>query len=260
MKKVLNYITELALDAGKIIRHAYNKTKTDIQYKGKIDLVTNTDLECEKLLISKIKEDFPHDAILTEESKIVNKGAERKWIIDPLDGTTNFSHRFPFCAVSIGFEENGIMKYGVVYAPILNELFSAELKNGAYLNNKQIQISETRSIANALVATGFPYDRWENGEFYIKEFLAFTKRCQGVRRAGAAAIDLCYVAAGRLDGFFERKLKPWDMAAGSLIITEAGGKISTFQGSNWNYSDETILASNNKIHQKMIDILKTAHE
>lgn len=257
---MLDIIIKIILDTGEIIRKAYKNTNTNIHYKGEIDLVTETDLQCEQYIISQINKYFPQDAILSEERDIINEGAKRKWIIDPLDGTTNFSHRFPFCAVSIGFEENSMMKYGVVYNPILKELFYAEQGKGAFLNHEKISVSDTNKISNSLIGTGFPYDRWEKADYYIREYLAFTKRCQGVRRAGAAAIDLCYVASGRLDGFFERKLKPWDMAAGSLIVAEAGGEISQFNSSKWHYSDETIVASNSIIHNEIVKILSISHQ
>lgn len=256
---MLEFIKEIAREAGDIIYKAFYKPETNIIHKGDIDLVTEIDLKCEYFLIGKIREHFPDDCIITEEQETINPESNRKWIIDPLDGTTNFSHRFPFCAVSIGLEIDGEIRYGVVNAPILKELFWAEKGKGAFLNFKQIHVSKTDKISNCLVATGFPYDRWKHADFYIKEFLAFTKRTQGVRRAGATAIDLCYVACGKLDGFFERKLKPWDMAAGSLIIKEAGGKITQFNGSNWNYSDQTILASNGIIHDEMKEILQHSH-
>ncbi len=257
---MLEFMKQLALDAGEIIRQDYYKTETKLEYKGDIDIVTDTDLKCEELLVNSIRKRYPYDCIISEEQNIINPESKRKWIIDPWDGTTNFSHQFPFCAVSIGLEIDGIIKYGVVYAPIMNELFTAEKGKCAFLNDEKISVSKTDKISNCLVATGFPYDRWQQADFYIREYLAFTKRCQGVRRAGAAAIDLCYVACGRLDGFFERKLKPWDMAAGSLIINEADGKITQFDGSNWHYSDQTILTSNGLIHDEMVEILGKAHE
>jgi len=257
---MLNEIIEIAKKAGEIIKKAYHQKTTNIKYKGDVDLVTETDLMSEKLIIEHVRRYFPEDAIISEERDIINADAKRKWIIDPLDGTTNFSHRYPFCAVSIGVEENNLMKYGVVYNPILNELFFAELGKGAFLNYENIFVSKTDKMSNAIIGTGFPYDRWEKGEFYIQEYLAFTKKCQGVRRAGAAAIDLCYVATGRLDGFFERKLKPWDMAAGSLIVKESGGNISQFNGKNWHFSNDTIIASNSIIHTNMIKILSRAHK
>ncbi|MCF7858910.1 MAG: inositol monophosphatase [Candidatus Cloacimonetes bacterium] len=257
---MIKFITELAVDTGKIIRDAYNKAETDIKYKGEIDIVTKTDILCEEHIIIAIRKQFPDDEILSEEREPVNEGARRKWIIDPLDGTTNFSHRYPFCAISIGLEIDGQLCFGVVYNPILNELFHAEKGKGAYLNNKKITVSNTKLISNSLIETGFPYDRWEKGKFYMKEYLAFTMRCQGVGRAGAAAVDLCYVACGRLDGFFERKLKPWDMAAGSLVVAEARGQLTQFNSKPWHYSSNTIVASNQNIHDKMILILETAHQ
>lgn len=257
---MIDFVKQIALAAGDIIADAFFKPDSKINHKGVIDIVTETDINCEELIVDRILEAFPNDCIVTEERNVINPNANRKWIIDPLDGTTNFSHRFPFCAVSIGLEIDGEIRYGVVNAPILKEVFWAEKRKGAFLNGKQIHVSQTDEISNCLVATGFPYDRWQFADFYIREYLVFMKRCQGVRRAGAAAIDLCYVACGRLDGFFERKLKPWDMAAGSLIINEAGGKITQFDGSDWQYSDQTILASNCLIHDEMVEILKTAHK
>jgi myo-inositol-1(or 4)-monophosphatase len=252
---MINFIKQIAREAGKIIREDYDKIETNIKHKGNIDLVTETDLKCDKLLRERIQSKFPEDCIIIEESEIINQTSKRRWIIDPLDGTTNFSHRFPFCAVSIGLEIKGEIHYAVVYNPVLNELFEAEKGKGAFLNGNKISVSKTDKMSNALVATGFPYDRWEKADEYIKDYLVFMKRTQGVRRVGAAAIDLCYVACGRLDGFFERKLKPWDTAAGSLIVTEAGGTVSQFSGASYSCFDETVLASNSILHKSMIEII-----
>jgi len=255
---MIEFIKKIALEAGEIIKKGYYSELTNIEHKGQVDLVTETDLKSEELLKKRIKEKFPNDNIVSEETSSGYNFGKRNWIIDPLDGTTNFSHKFPVFAVSIGLEIAGIISFGVVYNPILNEMFFAEKGKGAFYNDELIQVSEKDKISNSLIATGFAYDRWEKGDFYIKEYLAFMKRCQGVRRVGAAAVDLCYVAMGRLDGFFERKLKPWDMAAGSLIVTEAGGNISQFNGEKWHYLDDTIIASNGKIHEEMIEILNVA--
>ena len=252
---MIEFIKQIAREAGKIIKTDYDKAETDIIHKGNIDLVTQTDLQCDKLLRERISEKFPDDCIIIEESEIINQSSTRRWIIDPLDGTTNFAHRFPFCAVSIGLEVNEEIIYAVVFNPILDELFEAEKGKGAFLNGKKINVSKTNKISNALVATGFPYDRWEKADEYIKDYLAFMKRSQGVRRVGAAAIDLCYVACGRLDGFFERKLKPWDTAAGSLIVIEAGGTISQYSGEKYSCFDNTVLATNSLLHDRMINIL-----
>lgn len=257
---MLEFIKAIAKEAGEQIRSAYYKTNLNIEHKGEIDLVTEVDIACEKIILDAIKEKFSTDSILAEESAEKSGSSARRWIIDPVDGTTNLAHRFPFVAVSIGVEENDELTYGVVYNPIMNELFEAQLGKGAYLNGAPIRVSSTDKIKNSLIATGFPYDRWQKGDYYIKEYLAFMQRCQAVRRCGSAAIDLCYCACGRVDGFFERKLHPWDMAAGSLILKEAGGKVNRFDGSNWHYRDDTILASNSKIHHEMQTILAQAHE
>ncbi|MBC8384403.1 MAG: inositol monophosphatase [Candidatus Cloacimonetes bacterium] len=253
---MIRFIQEIAREAGAIIRDGYHSELTNIEHKGQIDIVTEIDLQSEIHLKKRISQKFPDDNIISEETSSGYDFGQRNWIIDPLDGTTNFSHKFPVCAVSIGLEIDGIISSGVVYNPILDEMFSAERGKGAFYNDESIRVSETGEISNSLIATGFPYDRWQNGDHYIREYLAFMKRCQGVRRVGAAAVDLCYVAMGRLDGFFERKLKPWDMAAGSLIVAEAGGNISRFNGNKWHYLDDTIIASNGIIHNRMIDILK----
>ncbi len=248
-------LKNMALQAGKIISAGYNSRLSRVEHKGDINLVTETDYQSEKLLVDMITRDFPEDGILTEENSIEFRESRNIWIIDPLDGTTNFTHRFPFVAVSIGFERSGEMILAVVYNPILKELFFAEKGKGAYLNDTEISTSDTASLDRSLIATGFPYDRWQRGDFYIREYLAFMKKCQGVRRVGAAAVDLCYLACGRFDGFFERKLKPWDTAAGSLILSEAGGTITDFNKQTWNCRKSTILASNGLIHDKMFNIL-----
>jgi myo-inositol-1(or 4)-monophosphatase len=250
-----SFICSLARDAGSIILDAYRTAASTVHHKGAIDLVTETDLASEKLIISRITAAFPRDAILSEEQETINPSAPVRWIIDPLDGTTNFAHRFPFCAVSIAREEQGVITHGVVFAPVLDELFYAAGGAGATRNNKPIHVSSRSDLAECLVATGFPYDRWQLGDEYIKDYLSFMKCTQGVRRAGAAAIDLCYLACGRFDGFFERKLKPWDTAAGSLIITESGGRISDYHGLGWSPFSPTICASNGLIHDEMVERL-----
>ena len=257
MKK---FLINLINEAGNILREAFYTKNSLVNHKGNIDLVTDTDLKLENFITSQIKKRYPDDLIIAEEKYSLIKNAKRIWIIDPLDGTTNFVHRFPFVNISIALEIDNEIRFGAVYNPIFNELFFAEKHHGAFLNGSKITVSNNNEISNCIVATGFPYDRWEKGDYYIKEFLAFTKTTQGVRRTGSAAIDLCYVAAGRFDGFFERKLKPWDMAAGSLIVSEAGGKITKFNGNSWHYTNDTIIASNGRIHNKMVNILANAHK
>ena len=255
----LDYLIGLAKEAGYIIRDGYNSPISEVRNKGDIDLVTETDIRSEKYITEKIRKDFPLDNIMTEEEDFGSMLSNRTWIIDPLDGTTNFTHRFPFVAVSIGLEIDKEIRFAVVFNPLIDELFYAEKGKGAFLYGKAVFTSTVDSLANSLIATGFPYDRWQKGDFYIKEYLAFMKRCQGVRRAGAAALDLCYCACGRLDGFFERKLQPWDTAAGSLILLEAGGMLTDFENKPWNCREKTILASNGIIHDQMYDVLKQAH-
>ncbi|MBN2461757.1 MAG: inositol monophosphatase [Candidatus Cloacimonetes bacterium] len=256
---MLEYIKDLAQNAGSIIREGYLAKTGRITHKGVIDLLTDTDLASEEYLTGNIKGKFPDDMILAEEQNSQFISGERIWIIDPLDGTTNFVHRFPFCAVSIALEINNVTSFAVVYNPVFDEMFWASRGKGSYLNGKRISVSATDCLNNALVATGFPYDRWQHADYYLQEYLAFMKNTQGVRRTGAAALDLCYVACGRLDGFFEHKLKPWDTAAGSLIVQEAGGFISDYDNGNWYWTADTIVASNNRIHAAMIKILASCH-
>ncbi|PID28574.1 MAG: inositol monophosphatase [Candidatus Cloacimonadota bacterium] len=254
---MLNRIINLSKEAGKILSEGYNKQDCLISYKGKVDLVTETDLKCEKFIADYIKRNFPEDTVLAEENNSITGTNNRVWIIDPLDGTTNFSHKYPFFAVSIALQIDGEIRFGAVFNPVLNELFYAEKGKGAFLNDKKISVSSTKDISKSLIATGFPYDRWENGDLYLEEMKKFVKQCLGVRREGSAAIDLCYVACGRLDGYFERKLKPWDMAAGQLIVLEAGGKISTYENDTWNINSHSIIADNQKIHKIIIDLLSS---
>lgn len=253
LKKIIQQAGQMALDD-------YLKAESVIQHKAEIDLVTETDLMLEKFLQKEILKLYPEHHFLIEESDDQLKSVDHLWIIDPLDGTTNFAHRFPFFAISIAYERSGEIILGLVYVPKMQELFWAEKGKGAFLNGEKIKCSSTTQISNALIATGFPYDRWHKGDFYLQEFAAFMKRTQGVRRAGAAAVDLCYTACGRLDGFFEHKLKPWDTAAGCLIVSEAGGRISDYQGNDRHYTADTIIASNGSIHAKMIEILAQAHQ
>jgi len=257
---MLEIIKRIIKQAGKIALAGYNNSDKIIQHKGTIDIVTETDLKIEDFIRSEILKYYPEHDLLMEETDNQLKKSNHLWIIDPLDGTTNFAHRFPFFAISIAYEEKQILKLAAVYIPFLQELFWAEKDKGAYLNDRKIKVSETVEISQSLIATGFPYDRWQKGDCYLREFAAFMKRSQGVRRAGAAAIDLCYTACGRLDGFFERKLKPWDTAAGSLIIREAGGKVTNYSGNLQHYTDDTIIASNGIIHHNMLNILSRVNQ
>jgi len=237
-----------------IFINGYHQDK-QIAYKGAVDLVTTIDKSVEEKVIDIIHDKYPDHDILAEESDEVKRASAYRWIIDPLDGTTNFAHSHPHFALSIALEKNDSLILGIVYNPISEELFYAEKGKGAYLNNKKISVSAISSLSQALLATGFPYDRHTNADLYVSELKKMMVVSQGIRRAGVASLDLCYLACGRFDGFWERKLKPWDVAASILIIEEAGGKITTFSGNQFSFSEKTILGSNQLIHQKMVSTL-----
>jgi myo-inositol-1(or 4)-monophosphatase len=247
---------EAANGAGEIIRANWQQPKT-IGYKGAIDLVTSVDRECEQTIVGVIRRKFPSHSILAEEETRLEVAESRfRWIIDPLDGTTNFAHGYPQFCVSIALEENAQVVLGLVYDPLRVERFSAVRAEGATLNGKPIRCSAVNQLDKALLATGFPYDRRDHADFYLSYFKAFMTRCQGIRRNGSAALDLCYVACGRLDGFWELKLKPWDTAAAALIVSEAGGKLSDFSGRPFSIWGNETVASNGSIHNEMIGVMK----
>ncbi len=225
----LNDIESLARSAGAILGGSYSK-EHDIQYKGVIDLVTEADHASEAYLLDEINKRFPGGHILAEESGEI-KGADNGiWYIDPLDGTVNFAHHVPMFAVSIAYALGGSLKLGAVYDPLRDELFSAERGVGAYLNGMRIQASKTTELQRSLLVTGFPYDTWNTKQDNFKNFEKLAKMTQGVRRLGSAALDGCYVAAGRFDGFWELSLKPWDVAAAGLIAQEAGARVTSIEG------------------------------
>ena len=250
-----------------------------ITMKGAIDPVTETDFQCQEIIIGMIRQAFPDHGFLAEE-----RGGEGvveppppaapetghpglaweadplrptcRWIIDPLDGTVNFAHGFPMFCVSIALEADGVLEYGVIYDPLRDELFEARRGGGASLNGTPIRVSRTAQMNRALIATGFPYDIRERVPETLARLGRMLGSTQGVRRAGSAALDLCYVACGRFDGFYEENLKPWDTAAGLLMVTEAGGKITTFDGGDYNLYSPNILASNGVLHQEMSVLIK----
>lgn len=226
-----------------------------IEYKGAVDIVTEMDKGAEALIISEIKSAFPSHGILTEESVEIRSATPYRWIIDPLDGTTNYAHGFPVFCVSVAIEVSGAVLYGCVYNPMLDEVFTAEKGCGAYRNNARISVSTTSSLDSSLLATGFPYDIRTSKATNLDNFAAFAMRAQAIRRAGSAALDLSYVACGRFDGFWEMKLKPWDVAAAGLIVTEAGGLITDFTGAPFSIHGNACLASNGLIHAPMLEVL-----
>jgi myo-inositol-1(or 4)-monophosphatase len=223
-----------------------------------LDLVTEADREAEAEVIKIIRRAFPDHAILAEESGVGGAVSEHRWIIDPLDGTTNFAHGYPQFCVSIAYERRGRIELGVVYDALKRECFTARRGNGARLNGKPIHVSRPRRLADTILATGFPYDRRERRRFYLAFWEAFMMRTQAIRRAGAAALDMTYVACGRTDGFWEFGLKAWDVAAGALIVREAGGRVSNMDGSALDLDAGQVLASNGRVHREMLAVIAKA--
>ena len=257
MNKFKECAIEIAREAGIFLKDKLHSVHT-INYKGDINLVTEVDKISEEMITSKIKTLFPDHDILAEEFTDINSGSDFRWIIDPLDGTTNYTHGFPFFCVSLGLERLNTMIVGIVYDPILDEMFVAEKGKGAFLNEREIHVSNTHSIIKSLLATGFPYDIQKDNDNNLNYFNKMILKAQAIRRAGSASLDLAYVAAGRFDGFWELKLNPWDIAAGWLLVEEAGGLVTDIGGRDYYLESSSILASNGRIHKEMIDVLKRA--
>jgi len=249
---VLTIAGQAALAGGTIIKKLYGKPHT-IRHKGAIDLVTEADVASETAILAKITKNFPGHAVLAEESRAVYNGPAKgpTWIIDPLDGTTNFAHSFPFFGVSIGYVVDGEPQAGVVFCPLQDELFCTIKGKGAWLNGQQVHVTIEDDLQKSLVGTGFPYDVGSTLEQVARTMRNVLPRVQDVRRAGAAALDLAFVACGRLDGFWEMNLKPWDTAAGVLLVLEAGGRLSNFSGQPFNLFFPEIIASNGRIHGQL---------
>lgn len=255
MKSYRLVAIQAARKAGLILKSRLGK-KRKIGFKGEVNLVTEMDILAEKIIIAEIQKHFPEHDILAEEEAAREKDSAFRWIIDPLDGTTNYAHGFPVFCVSIALTKNGEAILGVVFDPTRDELFLAEKGKGAHLNGRKIRVSSQADLSRSLLATGFPYDLRKSPINNFDHFQNFALRAQAVRRAGSAALDLCYVAAGRFDGFWEMKLAPWDMAAGSLIVSEAGGTVSNFLGKPLALTGSHVLATNGKIHRAMLRIVK----
>ena len=258
---MLNFAIQTARDAGSILADRLGRALL-ISNKGDIDLVTEADLASEKLIIERIRSHYPRHAILAEESGASGgsetaQGNDWKWIVDPLDGTTNYAHGYPCFCVSIALERAGSIEIGVVYDPTRDELFAAERGQGATLNDRTMRVSSVDDLNNSMLCTGFPYNVRERPNF-ASDFAKFTMEAQAVRRDGSAALDLAYIACGRFDGFWEDGLKPWDTAAGVLLIEEAGGRVSDFTGGPLDIYTPKVLASNDLIHEHMMRVLGTA--
>lgn len=247
-------IQAVAREAGALLRERLHDRHI-VQYKGEINLVTEADRLSESLIVERIRREFPGHDILTEESPETANGSRFRWIIDPLDGTTNYAHGYPVFCVSIALEVKGVIMLGAVYNPMLDELFTAEKGAGAFLNGRRLTVSRTETLSRGLLATGFPYDIREDRNNNINYFKVMALSAQAVRRAGSAALDLAYIAAGRFDGFWELKLMPWDTAAGWLLVEEAGGGVTDLRGDPYHLHSRNILASNGLIHAEMARIL-----
>lgn len=254
----LNRAQEIARQAGESLREAYYQPR-HISYKGSIDLVTQADEEAERLIVTALRESFPEHAILAEEGGETGDGdgSGHIWVVDPLDGTTNFAHGFPVFAVSMALRgPDGQPLLGVVVDPLSGECFAASRGGGATLNGAPIHVTGEQELNRALLATGFPYDRHTAPDNNTAAFARFIRRAQGVRRAGAAALDLAYVACGRLDAFWEQSLHPWDVAAGILLVREAGGVVTNYVGGEEGLSEGTnVVASNGHLHEAMMAVL-----
>lgn len=257
----LRQLTEVAVlaarQAGRILLDFSQHTFEIHQKTQSINLVTEADLRSEEAIIGSIRKAFPDHQILSEEQGMQDIPANPiKWIIDPLDGTTNFAHGFPLYNVSIGVEYQGTCVIGIVYDPTRDELFVGQQGLGTTLNGHPIHVSATTKLSEALLVTGFAYDVQTAQDNNLKEFGAFTLRARGIRRTGTAAIDLCYIACGRFDGFWELHLNPWDTAAGKVIVEEAGGTLTNYHNEPYSIYGQTLIATNSLIHQEMVEVLK----
>jgi myo-inositol-1(or 4)-monophosphatase len=246
---------EAAVAAGRLLMKRF-RTDFAVSHKGDTNLVTEVDVAAEELIVSRVLKAFPDHAILAEEKHSEARDASHRWIIDPLDGTTNYAHGYPAFAVSIGLQLGQTLEWGTVYNPNLDELFVARRGCGARLNGKPIGVSKTADLGASLLATGFPYDIRTSRENNLDYFAEFSLKARAVRRAGSAALDLAYVAAGRFEGFWELKLSPWDCAAGYLMVREAGGVVTNLRGEPGSIYERESLASNGYIHDQMLAVFR----
>jgi myo-inositol-1(or 4)-monophosphatase len=253
-KLILVLIQKLIIQVGDYLYTSLGKKKM-IAYKGEVDLVTQYDKESQDRIVSALSKKFPDFGILSEENVAKETGSSAKWIIDPLDGTTNFAHGLSIWAISIALEIDGVVVLGAVYDPNRREFFSAIKGQGSFLNDKRLKVSKVRELSRSLLVTGFPYDIRRSKDNNLRHFADFALRSQAVRRLGSAALDLCYTAGGRFDGYWEMKLSPWDQAAGSLILQEAGGRITDFGGADFDIYGDEVLATNGLIHDQMMKVL-----
>ena len=254
MKEFLETAIAAACAAGGLQKERYGGV-LDIRYKGETDLVTEVDQACEALIVGMIRKRYPGHDILAEENEYAPLRSGYTWVIDPLDGTTNYAHGIPWFCVSIALEIEGTIQVGVISHPMMDQLFTGVKGEGAWLNGERLSVSQRTPLRKSLLATGFPYDRFAGSDNNFSNFCKFQVAARAVRRFGAAALDLAYVATGRLDGFWEAKLKPWDVAAGALLVEEAGGAVTGYGGEPYDIRNHRIVASNALIHHEMLEIL-----
>lgn len=255
--EICSFATEICREAGLLLLSGFRSRTTEISYKSRTDLVTNMDHASEKLIYTRIRKEYPDHDIIAEEGSRQESSSEFLWYVDPLDATNNYAHGIPFFCVSIGIYSR-ILKTvvaGAVYDPFHDEMFSAVKNCGASLNGELIKVSRIQDPGVALLATGFPYTKGDPEKNNLNEFNRFLPQIQCIRRMGSAALDLCYLAAGRIDGYWEPMIKPWDTAAGSLIVSEAGGKVTKYNGETYDPEYPEILASNGFLHSRMVSIL-----
>lgn len=253
-QELLDLAVTAAKDAGGLLLEGLSKSREVSQKSGPTDLVTQYDHAAQDLIADRVEENFPEHSILAEEEYSV-EGDSTKWIVDPLDGTTNYIYNYPLFCVSIAVEKDGTLEVGVVHVPVINETFTAKRNEGAWLNGEQLTVSNTADFSKSLLSTGFPYDP-DKVPAAIDTFSRLVRESRGIRRDGAAAMDLSFVAAGRFDGFWELGLSPWDVAAGILIVGEAGGEVTDFSGEEYDlYDSEGIVATNGEIHGELLQKL-----
>ena len=251
---MLSTIVDLAREAGAILRNGLDRPR-ELDFKSRADLVTDIDLASERLLVAALREHFPTHAILAEEGGGEAQTAGYLWLVDPLDGTTNYAHGYPVFSVTLALLHQGELELGVVYDPLRDECFTAERGRGAWLNGRRLRVSSTAGLRLALLSTGFPYHRFTSADTNIAQFNAMIMQCQGVVRSGSAALDFAYVAAGRSDGHWELGLRPWDSAAGALLVREAGGRVSDWHGDAYTPWNERVVATNDALHAQVLDVL-----
>jgi myo-inositol-1(or 4)-monophosphatase len=252
LQALLGEVIRVAEEAGRVIR---TTGAGEVTYKGEVDLVTEADRASEALLVERLGALLPGAGILAEEGSGHDPGAALRWVVDPLDGTTNFAHGYPFYSVSVALEDPDGVALGVVHDPVRGETFAARRGGGAHAGERRLQVTG-RGLDQALLITGFPYDVRESSRDNLAAFSAFAKRARGLRRGGSAALDLAYLAAGRLDGFWEEKLAPWDLAAGTLLVTEAGGVVTGYAGEPLDLEAGHVVAAGPGLHAEMVEVLR----